>query len=103
LNGYLYRFRRTDKASCLACRHEKETIAYFLLHCTKYDFERWALAQQVKKKWKKMSLETLLEDPEMAIPLANYMYSTSHFRDKPGEHTITQTSNTVQESQYRQP
>ena len=86
LNGYLYRFQRTDKANCPACGHEKETTAHFLLHCAKYDFERWALAQQVKKRRKKMSIETLLGDPEMAIPLANFVHSTGRFKDRPGEH-----------------
>jgi hypothetical protein len=84
-----------DKANCLACRHKKETIAHFLLYCIKYNFKRWALAQQVKKRWKKMSLETLLGDLEMVIPLANYVHSISHFRDKSGEHALTQTSNTM--------
>jgi ribonuclease HI len=102
LNRYLHRFRRTDKANCLACGHEKETIAHFLLHCTKYDFKRWALVQQVKKRQKKMTLETLLGDPEMAIPLANYVHSTSRFRDNPGEHAVTQTLSAAQESQNRQ-
>ena len=86
LNGYLYRFQRTDKANCPACGHEKETTAHFLLHCAKYDFKRWALAQQVKKRQKKMSIETLLGDPEMAIPLANFVHSTGRFKDRPGEH-----------------
>src|SRR5205807_6115141 len=48
LNGYLHRFRRTDKANCPACSHKKEMTAHFLLQCVKYDHERWALAQQVK-------------------------------------------------------
>ena len=86
LNGYLHRFRRTDKANCPACGHEKETIAHFLLHCVKYDYERWALAQQVKKKRKKMTVETILGDPDLAIPVANYVHSTGRFNGKPGEH-----------------
>ena len=98
LNGYLHRFRRTDKANCPACGHKKETTAHFLLHCVKYDHERWALTQQVKKSRKKMTMETLLGDPEMAIPVANYMHSTGRLRDKPGEHTQTQTIHTTQET-----
>jgi hypothetical protein len=65
-----------DKASCLACRHEKKTITHFLLHCIKYNFERWALVQNAKKRQKKMTIERLLGDPEMAIPVANYVHST---------------------------
>ena len=74
---------QTDKANCPACGHEKETTTHFLLHCIKYDHERWAMSQQVKKSRKKMSLETLLGDPEMAVPIANYVHSTGRFRDKP--------------------
>jgi len=77
LNSYLYKFKRTDKDNCPACSAENKTIAHFLLHCTHYTFERWALAQQAKKRHKNMTIETLLEDPEMAIPLANYIDGTS--------------------------
>ena len=98
LNSYLHRFCRTDKANCPACSHEKEMTAHFLLHCVKYDHERWAVSQQVKKSRKKMSLETLLGDPEMAVPIANYVHSTGRFRDKPSEHMQTQTIYTTQET-----
>jgi len=101
LNKYLHRFKRMDKANCLACGEENETIAYFLLHCTKYAFERWALMQQVKKRRKDLSIKTLLGDLELAIPLANYIESTGHFRTKIGEHVQTQNSNTMQENHIR--
>jgi len=80
LNKYLHRFKRTDKANCPACGEENKTIAHFLLHCTKYAFKRWALIQQVKKRWKDLSIKTLLGDLELAIPLANYMESTGHVK-----------------------
>jgi len=77
LNSYLHKFQRTDKANCPACRHERETITHYLLHCTKYDYERWALAEQARKRKKDLTLETLLGDPEMALPLANYVDGTA--------------------------
>jgi len=89
LNSYLYKFKRTDKDNCPACSTKNETIVHFLLHCTHYAFERWALAQQAKKRHKNMTIKTLLGDPEMAIPLANYIDGTSQFKVNPGERTDT--------------
>jgi len=77
LNSYLYKFKRMDKDNCPACGTENETITHYLLHCTHYAFKRWGLAQQAKKRHKNMTIEMLLEDPEMAIPLANYIDRTS--------------------------
>jgi len=101
LNSYLFKFRRTDKANCPACGADNEDIAHFLLHCTHYAFERWALAQHVKKKRKNMTIETLLGDPELAIPLANYIDGTSRFKEKPGEQTHSQNNTTTRETQHR--
>jgi len=86
LNKYLHRFKRTDKANCPACSKDKETIAHFLLHCTKYVFERWALVQQVKKRKKDLTIEMLLGDPELTLPLANYINSTGRFKVKQDEY-----------------
>jgi hypothetical protein len=44
LNGYLYRFKRMDKASCPACGVDIESIAHYLLNCPMYMHKRWALA-----------------------------------------------------------
>jgi len=67
--------------------HERETVAHYLLHCTKYDHERWALAEQARKRKKDLTLETLLGDPEMALPLANYVDGTARFKINSGERT----------------
>ena len=80
---------------------KKETIADFLLHCTKYAFKRWALIQQVKKRRKELTIETLLGEPELAIPLANYMDGTGRFRTKIGEHEQTPNGNTTRENHGR--
>ena len=101
LNKYLHRFKRTDKANCPACGEENETIAHFLLHCTKYAYERWALTQQVKKRRKALTIEALLGDPELAIPLANYMDSTGRFKTKIGEQNQTQNGNAMRDNHYR--
>jgi len=101
LNSYLFKFQRTDKASCPACGTNNEDITHFLLYCTHYTFERWALAQHIKKKQKNMTIETLLEDPELAIPLANFIDGTSHFKEKPGEQTHSHNNNTMQETHHR--
>jgi len=87
LNSYLHKFRRTDKANCPACGHERETVAHYLLHCTKYNHERWALVEQARKRKKDLMLETLLGDPEMALPLANYVDGTARFKINSGERT----------------
>ena len=86
LNGYLKRFKRTDSARCPACGADEETITHFLLLCPSYAHERWALARQVKKNKKRMSLDALLGDPSLIIPLANYINATHRFTEH-GEQT----------------
>ena len=101
LNGYLYRFKRTDKANCPACGADVESIAHYLLNCPMYAYERWALARQVKKMRKSMTVETLLGEPELAVPLAKYIDSTGRFKVKEGEQTNTTNNNTTRESHSR--
>ena len=88
LNGYLKRFKRTDSARCPACGADEETITHFLLLCPSYAHERWALARQAKKNKKGMSLNALLGEPSLVIPLANYINATHRFTEH-GEHSIT--------------
>jgi len=102
LNSYLHKFRRADKANCQACGHEREVILHFLLHCTKDAFERCALAEQAKKRQKELTLGMLLDDPEMALPLANDVDETGRFKVKPGEQTRTQTITAARDSHPRQ-
>ena len=92
LNSYLYRFKRVDKSNCPACGEIEENVTHFLLNCQSYAFERWALAQQARKCCKPMTVETLLGDPEMAIPLANYISSTGRFKINQGEHDNIHTN-----------
>ena len=87
LNSYLHRIKRVDKVNCPACGADEESITHFLLTCQIYAHERWALAQQVRKSKKRMTVEVILGDPEFALPLANYIESTGRFRNKPGEQT----------------
>jgi hypothetical protein len=71
---------RVDKARCPVCGAEEETAEHFLLHCPNYAYERWALAQQARKRNKLMSMHTLLGTPELIIPLANYIDATNRFK-----------------------
>ena len=57
--------------------------------------------QQVKKKRKDMTMETLLGDPELAIPVANYIDGTGRFKVQPGEHAQTQSSTSTREPRTR--
>ena len=50
------------------------------------------------KKRKRLMLEMLLRDPDLAIPLANYIDRTGQFKQHLGEHPHTQNSNTSQDS-----
>jgi ribonuclease HI len=97
LNGYLYRFKRTDKASCPACGADVESVAHYLLNCPMYAHERWALARQVKRLRKNMTLETLLGEPELAVPLAKYIDSTGRFKINEGEQSHTTNNDTARE------
>jgi len=83
LNSYLFRFKRVDKPNCPACGEAEESIAHFLLRCPSYAFERWALVRQAKKRRKLMTVESLLGNPELAIPLAKYIESTGRFKTRP--------------------
>jgi len=55
-------------------------MEHFLLHCPNYAYECWALAQQANKQHKRLSLETLLGTPDMAISLANYIDASGRFK-----------------------
>jgi hypothetical protein len=97
LNRYLYRFKRTDKASCPAYGADVESIAHYLLNCLMYAHERWALARQVKRLWKNMTLETLLGEPELAVLLAKYIDSMGRFKINEGEQSHTTNNDTTRE------
>jgi len=90
LNSYLKRFKRVDSARCPACGADKETIEHFLLLCPIYAYERWALAHQVKKQKKMLSIESLLRDPNLVIPLGNFINATEQFMSH-SEQTISPT------------
>jgi hypothetical protein len=65
-----------------------EGIAHFLLLLAppKYAFERWSPAQQVRKNQRRGTVEALLGEPKLAIPLENYtVESMGRFRTEPSE------------------
>jgi hypothetical protein len=80
LNAYLARFKKVDNARCPACGVLKEDIVHFLLTCPSYAHERWKLKQQVKKKKKPFTLQTLLVEPDLTIPLASFIDATNRFK-----------------------
>jgi ribonuclease HI len=80
VNQYLKRIGRVDNARCPACGDDEETPEHFLLQCPSYAHERWALAQNVKKKRQNMSMKTLLGNPELVLPVANYIEATNRFK-----------------------
>ncbi len=94
LNSYLKRIGRVDSARCPACGEDEESIEHFLLRCPNYAHKRWPLLQHARKKRKALSLKISLGDPQFMILLAVYIQATGRF-PKPGEHSTTQSVNTV--------
>jgi len=80
LNSYLFKFKKVDKANCPACGNKDKSTTHFLLGCPVYACERWPLVQLAHRKCKALSLETLLGDPDFAIPLANFIKGTNRFK-----------------------
>jgi hypothetical protein len=79
LNGYLARFKRIDSDRCPACGDPDESVEHYLIQCPGYAHERWALAHAVRKKNKHTIAETLLGDPGLKVPLANFINATHLF------------------------
>ena len=90
LNSHLKRFKRADSANCPACGATKETVKHFLLVCTGYARERWNLRNVATKLSKSVNIETLLGDPDLTLPLANFIEATHRF--KPQEKPDTSRS-----------
>ena len=80
LNSYLHHFKRVDSARCPACGKDIEDTDHFLLRCPNYAYKRWEMMQVVRKKHKMLTLETILGDLEMTIPLAKYITAMQRFR-----------------------
>jgi len=81
INQYLKRIGRVDSARCLACGEDVETAEHFLLNCKNYAHKRWALAQCASKLRKPMTMQTVLGQPELALPLAKFIKATNRFKD----------------------
>jgi len=79
LYSYLKRFKRVDSKRCPVCGADEETIEHYLLFCPAYAHERWALARQVKKKNKPLTIETLLGESNLVTPLGNYINAMQRF------------------------
>ena len=80
LNGFLHRIGKVDSPRCPACGEARETAEHFILRCPNYAYERWALHKHTRSN--APSLEDILSDPKLTIPLINYIEATSRF-EKP--------------------
>ena len=80
VNQDLNRIGRASSTRCPACGDESETIEHLLLRCPNYAYERWELDRQAKKLRKRLTMETVLGCPEMAVPLAKYIKATQRFQ-----------------------
>jgi len=83
LNSFLKRIKKVDSARCPACGTNPETVRHFLLECPGYAFERWMLENWLRKKRKALTLENLLGDADIMVPLANYLEATHRFTYTP--------------------
>jgi hypothetical protein len=100
LNSYLHQFKRMDTANCPTCSEQVEDIVHFLLKCPAYAHKRWALSKAARKQQKPLTLETLLGNTDMAVPLANYIDATHRFKQT-SEQTSTRNEDTMQEIAHR--
>ncbi len=80
LNAYLFRFKRTDSASCPACGHHTKSIQHFLLDCPAYAHKRWALTK--KRRPKDRDFAKLLANPETAVPITKFIQDTGRFTEE---------------------
>jgi ribonuclease HI len=78
-NAFLKRINKVDSARCPSCGTSPETVSHFLLECPGYAFERWALEAHLKKKRKALTTENILGDPDLTLPLANYIKASHRF------------------------
>jgi len=80
LNAYLKRFKKVDSARCPACGTDEESVEHFLLACPGYASERWMFKNEATKLSKTLKMETILGDPDLTIPLANFIDATHRFK-----------------------
>ena len=78
INQYLHRFKKIESPSCPACRHPKETVEHFLIHCLKYAHKRWLLLRSSRSRHPKIS--KILSSPKLLLTLANYIAATGRFK-----------------------
>ena len=55
-------------------------VEHFLLACPSYVRERWKLRSKALKLSKNMCIETLLGNPDLTLPLANFIDATHQFK-----------------------
>lgn len=78
LNSYLHQFKKVESAQCPACGAKCKMTEHFILHCLKYDHERWALKRHVREQNPKII--HILSNAKTLIPLINYIEATEWFK-----------------------
>ena len=101
LNAYLERFKRADSARCPACGHPRENTQHYILDCPAYKHERWTLFNRCKAREPKM--KDILNDADMAIPLANYIQATGRFEQEYSQGWTRGRGNSQSQSQGPHP
>ena len=77
LNKFLAKINKVDTAGCPSCGASSETVAHYLLECPGYIHKRWTLERRLRKKERVMTVEDILGNIDIMIPLANFI-NTSH-------------------------
>ncbi|KAG0146907.1 hypothetical protein CROQUDRAFT_656704 [Cronartium quercuum f. sp. fusiforme G11] len=81
LNANLYRFKKSPTKLCRGCG-VSETVAHFILYCTKYRFQRRNFRLKVKAEKLRTNLKyvnVLLDDPKVFPYLAQFLLETGRF------------------------
>lgn len=82
LNEYLKRFNHHENGKCDHCRIP-ETVAHFLMYCTKFKHQRRLFRAEIKEEKLKVnpfSVPSLLNSTQVYPLLAKFVHNTGRFR-----------------------
>ncbi|KAG8702114.1 hypothetical protein FRC09_004948 [Ceratobasidium sp. 395] len=77
LMAYLHRFKRSNSATCLACKQRAETVEHYLMRCPAYEPARQR--RNIAFPAATESLPTLLSSEEAIPHLMTYIRETGRF------------------------
>ncbi|KAG0152427.1 hypothetical protein CROQUDRAFT_17701, partial [Cronartium quercuum f. sp. fusiforme G11] len=81
LNAYLYRFKKSPTKLCRGCG-VPETVAHFILYCTRYQTQRRKFRAKVKAEKLRINfnkVDSILDDPSVLPFLAQFVLETGRF------------------------